>query len=159
LRTARAEPAGPPAPGRLAFRNLHTEEEIDVVYRVDGRLDPGACREIDWILRDHRTGELRHMDPALLDLLSLLRGALGTEEPFEIISGYRSPKTNAMLARASQAVSRRSLHMQGRAIDLRVPGYDLPELRATALHLHLGGVGYYPASGFVHVDVGRVRWW
>jgi len=150
---AEAEPRG------LAFRNLHTGEEIDVVYRVDGHLDPGALREIDWVLRDFRTGEARPMDRRLLDLLWRLRAALDTTEPYEVISGYRSQATNAMLARQSRGVSRVSLHMKAMAIDVRIPDRPLLALRDAALGLRLGGVGYYPTSDFVHVDVGRVRWW
>jgi uncharacterized protein YcbK (DUF882 family) len=150
---ATAEPRG------LSFRNLHTGEAIDVVYRADGELDLGALREIDWVLRDFRTGEARPMDRRLLDLLWKLRAALDTTAPYEVISGYRSPVTNAMLARESRGVSRMSLHMKAMAIDVRIPDRPLLALRDAALGLRLGGVGYYPASDFVHVDVGRVRWW
>ena len=143
----------------LAFRNLHTGEAVDVVYRVDGRLDPEALREIDWVLRDFRTGEARQIDRRLLDLLWRLRSALDTEEPYEVISGYRSPATNAMLRRAGRGVARGSLHVRAMAIDVRIPDRPLPAVRDAALGLRLGGVGYYPASGFVHVDVGRVRVW
>jgi uncharacterized protein YcbK (DUF882 family) len=146
-------------PRALAFRNLHTGEEIDVVYRADGQLDPTALREIDWVLRDFRTGEARQMDRRLLDLLWRLRAALDTTEPYEVISGYRSPATNAMLARQSRGVSRVSLHMRAMAIDMRVPNRELSVVRDTALALRLGGVGYYPTSEFVHVDVGRPRFW
>jgi uncharacterized protein YcbK (DUF882 family) len=159
---ARRASAAPPTEEdsrTLAFRNLHTEETVDVAYRVDGRLDAAALREIDWVLRDFRTGDARPIDRRLLDFLWRLRGALGTVEPYEVISGYRSPATNAMLARASRGVSRASLHMRAMAIDVRVPDRPLARLRDAALGLRLGGVGYYPASGFVHVDVGRVRFW
>lgn len=147
------------APRSLAFRNLHTGEEVSVAYRVDGRLVPEALREIDWVLRDHRTGEARPMDPRLLDLLAELRDALDTDAPFEIISGYRSPATNALLARTTTGVSRASLHVSGRATDVRVPGLSLAALRDRALGLRRGGVGFYAVSDFVHVDVGRVRSW
>ena len=146
-------------PRALGFRNLHTGETVDVVYRADGQLDHGALREIDWVLRDFRTGEARRIDQRLLDLLWRLRVALDTTEPYEVISGYRSPATNAMLRRQSRAVSRVSLHMQAMAIDVRVPDRSLAALRDAALALRLGGVGYYAASDFVHVDVGRVRIW
>jgi uncharacterized protein YcbK (DUF882 family) len=99
------------------------------------------------------------MDPRLLDLLWNLRGALDTAEPYEVISAYRSPSTNTMLRRAGRGVARGSLHMRAMAIDVRVPGQPIAKVRATALALRQGGVGYYPASGFVHVDVGRVRFW
>lgn len=154
-----AAPAVDDEPRELAFRNLHTGETVDVVYRADGQLDRAALREIDWVLRDFRTGEARPIDRRLLDLLWILRAALGTTAPYEVISGYRSPVTNAMLARPGSGVSRISLHMRAMAVDVRVPGQPLAALRATALALRLGGVGYYPSSDFVHVDVGRVRFW
>jgi uncharacterized protein YcbK (DUF882 family) len=146
-------------PRALGFRNLHTGESIDVVYRSDGELDHGALREIAWILRDFRTGEARPIDQRLLDLLWRLRTALDTTEPYEVISGYRSPRTNAMLRRQGRGVSRISLHMQAMAIDVRVPGRSLTAVREAARALRSGGVGYYPASDFVHVDVGRLRYW
>jgi len=158
-RLAAADGGPESEPRGLAFRNLHTGESVDVVYRADGQLDHGALREIDWVLRDFRTGEARRVDHRLLDLLWRLRAALDTTEPYEVISGYRSPKTNAMLRSEGRGVSRVSLHMQAMAIDVRVPGCSLTALRDTALALRLGGVGYYPASDFVHVDVGRVRFW
>jgi uncharacterized protein YcbK (DUF882 family) len=159
---ARRAPAGPPRAGdahALALRNLHTGETVDLVYRVNGRLDPRALREIDWVLRDFRTGEARPIDRRLLDLLWRLRGALDTEEPYEVISGYRSPATNAMLAREGRGVSRGSLHVRAMAIDVRIPDRPLTALRDAALGLRLGGVGYYPVSDFVHLDVGRRRFW
>lgn len=158
-RAARGEPGLGAASRTLGFRNLHTGEAVEVVYRVDGRLDPEALREIDWVLRDFRTGEARPIARGLLDVLWAVRVALDTDAPYEVISGYRSPRTNAMLARASRGVSRASLHMRAMAIDVRLPDRPLMALRDTALALHVGGVGYYPASGFVHVDIGRVRWW
>ncbi len=154
-----AQDAPETEPRALAFRNLHTGEAVDVIYRADGQLDQGALREIDWVLRDFRTGEARQVDRRLLDLLWRLRSALDTTEPYEVISGYRSPTTNAMLRREGRGVSRGSLHMQARAIDVRVPDRPLTALRDAALALRLGGVGYYAASNFVHVDVGRVRFW
>jgi uncharacterized protein YcbK (DUF882 family) len=152
-------PGDPDGPRRLAFRNLHTGEAVEVVYRVGGRYDIAALREIAWVLRDHRAGEARRVDRALLELLSRLRDTLGTTEPYEVISGYRSPATNALLVRTTDGVAPRSLHVQARAIDLRVPDRPLEAVRAAALALRRGGVGYYPRSGFVHVDVGPVRWW
>jgi uncharacterized protein YcbK (DUF882 family) len=155
---ARAEAAAP-EPAVLALRNLHTGEEISVAYRHAGHVDPAALRAIEWILRDHRTGQTRPIAPGLLDLLGRIRAGLATTEPFEVISGYRSPATNAMLARQGPGVAQGSLHMQGLAIDVRVPGRSIEALRAAALALRAGGVGYYPDPGFVHVDVGRRRWW
>jgi uncharacterized protein YcbK (DUF882 family) len=149
----------PARPKALAFRNLHTGESLRAVYWADGRFVPEALREIDWVLRDFRTGEARAIDRRLLDLLSTLRARLDTREPFEVISGYRSPATNALLHRTTSGVATGSLHVEGMAIDIRVPGRPLPGLRDAALGLRGGGVGYYPDSGFVHVDVGRVRTW
>jgi uncharacterized protein YcbK (DUF882 family) len=158
-RAAAATPATEGDPRTLAFRNLHTEETVEVTYRADGRLEPDALRQIDWVLRDFRTGEARPIDPRLLDLLWELRVTLDTTEPYEVISGYRSPATNNMLRRSGRGVARGSLHTKAMAIDVRMPGQSLAKMRATALALRQGGVGYYPSSGFVHVDVGRVRFW
>jgi len=144
---------------RLSFHNLHTGESLDAVYWADGAYVPGALKQIDAVLRDFRTGEVHPIDRCLLDLLVRLRQSLGTSEPVHVISGYRSPRTNAMLRSHSEGVAGHSLHMEGMAIDIRVPGRALREVRAAALNLAGGGVGYYPASDFVHVDVGRVRHW
>ncbi len=143
----------------MQFHNLHTGEFLDAVYRIDGRYVPAELTRVDWVLRDYRTGEVREIDRSLLDLLSALRDTLGTGEPFEVISGYRSAATNALLAATTGGVARHSLHVVGMAIDIRVPGRSLEVLRAAAKSLHGGGVGYYPKSDFVHVDVGRVRYW
>jgi uncharacterized protein YcbK (DUF882 family) len=143
----------------LAFQQLHTGEKLDVVYWAEGRYQPGALRRIDWLLRDFRSEDVHPIDPRLLDLLTVLRQRLGTSAPFQVISGYRSPATNAMLASMSEGVATNSLHMQGQAIDIRLPGRPLAALHRTALSLRAGGVGYYPRSNFVHVDVGAVRHW
>ncbi len=143
----------------LSFDNLHTGERLSAVYYRDGHYVPAGLEEIDYILRDFRLDEVKAMDPKLLDLLVALRSRLRTRSPFEVISGYRSPLTNAMLHATTEGVSPHSLHMQGRAIDIHVPGRSLGTLRMAALSLHRGGVGYYPHSNFVHVDTGRVRWW
>jgi len=148
-----------PATRTLSFYNLHTGESLKTTYCVDGTCVPGALDEINTILRDFRTGEKHEIDTRLLDLLSTIYGKAETNKPFQVISGYRSPKTNKMLRQNSSGVARRSLHMVGEAIDIRIPGRDLSWLRQTALGLKRGGVGYYPASNFVHVDVGRVRQW
>jgi uncharacterized protein YcbK (DUF882 family) len=144
---------------RLSFRNLHTGESLDAVYWADGSYIPGALERIDTVLRDFRTGDVHPIDRRLLDLLVRLRQRLCTTEPVHVISGYRAPRTNAMLRAHSEGVASHSLHMDGMAIDLRVPGRALRDVRAAALDLGGGGVGYYPASDFVHVDVGRVRHW
>ncbi|HLG88199.1 MAG TPA: YcbK family protein [Alphaproteobacteria bacterium] len=148
-----------PAARTLSFRNLHTGEGFNGAYWANGSYMPDALAEIRTLLRDFRTGDEHDIDCRLLDLLTALHGGLDTVEPFEVISGYRSPKTNAMLREVSNGVAAHSLHMEGMAIDIRVPGRSLPSLRNAALALRQGGVGYYPASDFVHVDVGRVRRW
>ncbi len=149
----------PSAARSLAFYNTHTGETLKSVYWENGRYVPGALKEIDHILRDFRVNETRPIEPSLLDLLHVIGGKLDTPAPFHIISGYRSPATNAMLASRGEGVARRSLHQYGKAIDIRVPGRELSTLRRVALALRGGGVGYYPRPDFVHVDVGRVRYW
>lgn len=153
--------AVPLAPSKrsLAFYNLHTGESLDLVYWADGRYLPDATQRIEYLLRDFRDDKVHAIDPMLLDLLTDLRSRLETMSPFQVISGYRSPETNAMLHRASEGVATNSLHLEGRAIDLRVPGRALAAVHREALAMKAGGVGYYPRSDFVHVDVGRVRWW
>lgn len=143
----------------LAFENLHTGEKLTTPYWINGAYEPEACRQIDWLLRDHRSGNATTMSRELLDLLHRLRSVLESPAPFQVISGYRSPQTNAKLASASSGVASNSLHMKGIAIDIRLPGCALPDLRQAALSLKAGGVGYYPKSNFVHVDTGRVRAW
>jgi uncharacterized protein YcbK (DUF882 family) len=144
---------------RLAFVNTHTGERLDVVYHERGRYLDDALASIDRLLRDHRSDEVTSIDRDLLDSLVALRAALDTTQPLHVISGYRSPTTNARLAAASSGVARASLHLQGRAIDIRVPGRPLARVRAAALALRAGGVGFYPRSDFVHLDTGRVRSW
>ncbi|GEO79962.1 hypothetical protein ROR02_00930 [Pararhodospirillum oryzae] len=116
-------------------------------------------REFDHVLRDHRTGQVHRIDSSLLDLLYALGGRLETGKPFQIICGYRSPETNSLLRQKSSGVARNSLHMEGMAVDIALQDRSLPQLRSAALSLQKGGVGYYPKSGFVHVDVGAVRSW
>ncbi len=146
-------------PRRLRFYNLHTDERLDAEYFANGRYVPDALASINHILRDYRRNEVKAIDPRLLDLLHALNGRLDTPAPFDVISGYRSPLTNAMLHARSEGVAAHSLHIDGKAIDIRVPGRDLATLHRTALAMRAGGVGYYPRSDFVHVDVGRVRQW
>ena len=144
---------------RLSFHNLHTGENIDLPYWVQGDYVPESLAEINHVLRDFRTDQVAAMDIRLLDLLSRVKTQLGTSQPFQVISGYRSPATNHMLSERSSGVAKHSLHMEGKAIDIRIPGVALADLRKTGLALQGGGVGYYPASDFVHLDVGRVRTW
>ncbi|HLH76077.1 MAG TPA: YcbK family protein [Candidatus Binataceae bacterium] len=148
-----------PRTRELRFYNLHTGERLSAVYCERGGYIKAALAEINYILRDFRANQVKPIDPRLLDLLYGLNRRLDTRQPFAVISGYRSPATNAMLAARSEGVAVHSLHMVGQAIDIRVPGRGLSELRRAATSLKLGGVGYYPASDFVHVDVGRVRYW
>lgn len=144
---------------RLSFYNTHTGEQLSTLYRVHDAYIPEALTEINHILRDHRNNEICSMDERLLDLLYNVQTTLGTREPLHVISGFRSQESNAMLAKLGHGVAKRSLHLQGEAIDIRVPGRDLAQVRKVALALQAGGVGYYPRSDFVHVDVGRVRYW
>jgi len=148
-----------PSERALVLYNTHTGEQLKTVYCANGEYIPGALTEINHILRDHRNEEIGAMHPQLLDLLHSISARLDSQQPLHIISGFRSKETNAMLAERSGGVAKHSLHMQGLAIDIRVPGRDLAVLRKAAIALQGGGVGYYPRSDFVHVDVGRVRYW
>lgn len=143
----------------LAFYNLHTGEATLATYWADGRYLPSELAQINYLLRDFRSGEVKPIDVRLLDMLHTLRRKMDSREALHVISGYRSPKTNAKLAEAGRGVAKRSMHMRGMAIDIRLPGRPLADLRQAAKSLRLGGVGYYPKSNFIHVDVGRVRSW
>jgi len=143
----------------LSLRALHTGEKATVTYWSRGNYVPSALQEVDHLFRDWRTGEVHPIDTALLDLLFKLRVKLRTKAPYRIISGYRSLSTNAALARRSDGVAKRSLHMGGMAIDTYLRGTELRALRDAALSLRRGGVGYYARSNFVHIDTGRVRRW
>jgi len=144
---------------RLVLHNTHTLESLAVEYCRDGAYCASALASVDHVLRDHRNGEVHAIDPALLDLLHAAAVRAGHDPEFEVISGYRSPLTNALLHERSRGVAAHSLHMEGRAIDVRLVGCDLAVLRDVALGLERGGVGFYRASQFVHVDTGRVRAW
>lgn len=149
-----------PTPVRaLAFAHTHTSETLAVTYWQGGTYDRPALDSINHLLRDFRTGQVHPIEPQLLDYLYAVRCALGCDAPFEVISGYRSPTTNEMLQQRSGGVATYSLHMQGRAIDVRVPGVPTSRLREAAAGLKMGGVGYYASSGFVHLDTGRFRQW
>jgi uncharacterized protein YcbK (DUF882 family) len=143
----------------LRFVHTHTGESARVVYWADGEYLPEGLAEIDHVLRDHYSGDEHEIDSSLLDVLHRLSQRLDSARPFHVISGYRSPVTNATLAARSGGVARRSLHMAGQAIDVRLPGCELQTLRDAALALRAGGVGYYGGPDFVHIDVGRVRRW
>jgi uncharacterized protein YcbK (DUF882 family) len=143
----------------LSFYNTHTGESMKSVYWSHGEYIPTALNGINNILRDHRTGDVKKIDTDLLNILFALQKRLGSSNPFHIISGYRSPKTNSLLRTKSKGVVKNSLHLYGKAVDIRLPGYDLKALQRTAIELKGGGVGYYSRLNFIHVDVGRVRNW
>lgn len=144
---------------KMAFYSLHTGESLETSFTANGDFLPKSLTAVNHLLRDHRTDEVCDMSPQLLTLLVDIKELLGTSKPFHVISGYRSPATNNMLSQQSGAVAKKSLHMQGKAIDIRVPGVDIKYLHKSALALKAGGVGLYSRSGFVHIDVGRVRYW
>jgi uncharacterized protein YcbK (DUF882 family) len=146
----------------LALDHTHTHERIELVYASGEHYVPQALGSLNHFLRDHYSGDVGQIDPQLFDLLHNVRQALGSGVPlsYQIISGYRSPLTNARLRSArGGGVASHSLHMEGKAIDIRLPGVPLAELRDAALSLKAGGVGYYPRDQFVHIDTGRVRTW
>jgi len=165
LRPAQSREAPAPAPTsatssrRIALLNLHTGERLDIEYCRDGAYVPQALSAIEVCLRDYRTGDRHAIDPALMDYLHEVARAAGVDPSFSVISGYRSPQTNSMLHARSSGVAQHSLHMEGRAIDVRVTGINCAELAARALDLKRGGVGYYRASDFVHLDTGAFRTW
>lgn len=144
---------------RLSFEHLHTGETLAEAYWRDGAYDEAALARIDVILRDWRTGAVAHIDWSLLDQLWVLHQRLGSDAPYRIISGYRSPRTNAALAAKSNGVAKKSLHMQGRAVDVALSDRSVEQIGQKAEAMRFGGVGYYPKSGFVHLDTGRVRRW
>lgn len=145
---------------RLLLFHLHTNERIDVVYRKGTAYVPDAVEQLDHFLRDHRTGDVTTLDPRLFDLLSDLTASVGRPgTEIDIVCGYRTPWSNEFLRRTTSGVAEHSQHMRGEAIDIRIPGVSTARLREAALGLHRGGVGYYPQSGFVHVDLGPVRRW
>jgi uncharacterized protein YcbK (DUF882 family) len=144
---------------RLSFYNTHTDEGIDVCYYSQGRYHPKALKKIDYILRDHYSHKTRPIHKELLDLLHAISVTIGEGPQFHIISGYRTVETNTMLRRKSKAVAKNSLHMQGKAVDIRIPHCDTKRLNKICKRMHAGGVGYYPESDFVHVDTGDVRFW
>jgi uncharacterized protein YcbK (DUF882 family) len=145
---------------RLRLFETHRQQRIDIVYRLGNDYIPAAIEKLDYFLRDHLNGNVPHYDPRVFDLLVQLSAAVGKPDAeIDVICGYRSPETNHYLRVHSAGVAQHSLHMQAEAIDIRMPGVKTDFLRETALALHEGGVGYYPHSNFVHVDVGRVRQW
>ena len=144
----------------LLLYNTHTAERIDIVYRRGDAYIPEALAKLDFFLRDHRTGDVRHFDPRLYDILYDLTSSVGhAGGEIDIVCGYRTSSTNESLRARTTGVAKNSLHIQAEAIDLRMPGVDTLKLRKAALALARGGVGYYPHSDFIHLDVGRVRQW
>jgi uncharacterized protein YcbK (DUF882 family) len=145
----------------LTMHHIHTDEDITITYKRDGKYDEEALKKLDWFVRDWREGESTHMDPALYDLVWEASRQVGSDQPVYVVCGYRSPKTNAMLRRRSSGVAQHSQHMLGKAMDFFIPGAAIEDIRAAGLRLERGGVGYYPHSGapFVHLDVGPVRHW
>ncbi|CAN7276198.1 DUF882 domain-containing protein [Phenylobacterium sp. LjRoot225] len=150
-----------PLPGvrRAVLHNLHTGDTFNDVFFANGRYVPDALAEAMRVLRDWRNGEEHPMDPRLFDTLHAINDRLDNNRPFQVISGYRSPRTNAMLHARSSGVADRSQHVLGKAMDVRIQGVSLRNLRNAAVDVQAGGVGYYPVSNFVHVDVARVRQW
>ena len=143
----------------LSLQNIHTGESLNTVYWAQGDYLPEALDDLNYILRDHRTGEIKPIDTQLLDLFHALSEKLCARRPFHIISGYRSQATNDLLRKCGRGVARNSLHVHGKAVDIRLPGCDLSVLRKSAMELRGGGVGYYPRPSFVHMDIGTVRYW
>ena len=157
---ARATFHTPESARNLAMDHTHTREKIELIYAVGSDYVPRALTDLNHFLRDHYSGHIGNMDAGLYDIMHEIRTALKVRIPFHIISGYRSPQTNERLRTTrGGGVAKRSLHMDGKAVDIRLPGVPLDELRDAALALKAGGVGYYPGSNFVHVDTGRVRTW
>ncbi|QIK37511.1 DUF882 domain-containing protein [Caldichromatium japonicum] len=158
--TSRRPPAAVQRPRFLSFHHLHTDEAVTLAYRVGDAYQPAALQRLNYLFRDHRTGEVRTIDPRLFDLLYDLKVYLGDPDArFEIISAYRSPATNAQLRKTSSGVARNSLHLRGQAVDVRLPDLSTRRLCEAALELGRGGVGYYRRSDFVHLDTGEVRSW
>ncbi|MFB1486986.1 MULTISPECIES: YcbK family protein [unclassified Thiocapsa] len=147
-------------PRILAFNHLHTDERLAVTYRVGDRYQRTALQEINHFFRDFRTGDQVSMDPQLLDILYDVKIHLGDPDArFDVLSGYRSPRTNQMLRETSGGVAKNSLHLTGQAIDVRFPDLPTRQIRDAAIALGRGGVGYYRRSDFVHLDTGAVRRW
>ncbi len=147
------------APRSISLYNTHTGEWLRTVYWADGHYIREAVRDINWILRDHHSDEMRPMDAGVLDVLGMMRERLDTSDPFLVVSGYRSPATNMKLYLRHEGVAKHSYHIKGMAVDLRTESRSLGQVRDAALSLQCGGVGYYPRSDFVHVDCGPIRRW
>jgi uncharacterized protein YcbK (DUF882 family) len=151
--------AAAPREKSVAFYHLTTGEQLRTVYWCQGAYLPGALQAVDYLLRDYHANEVQPIDPQLLALLFTMRQLLDTNAPFQVMSGYRSPATNATLRRSNRTAAVYSLHREGKAVDLRLPGRHLGVVRRAALAVQAGGVGYYPRRNFLHVDTGPVRSW
>ncbi len=143
----------------LSLFNPHTKERFEGIYWCDGDYVPNALNNINHIMRDIRTNEVKLIDPHLLDLIFSISIKLKPKAPFRVISGYRSPKTNTLLRKRGNGAAKKSYHIKGQAVDIRLPGHRTSVLRKAAYELKKGGVGYYPKRRFVHIDVGPVRYW
>jgi uncharacterized protein YcbK (DUF882 family) len=144
---------------RLRMTNAHTWEKLDLVYWADGDYIPDALAAINHLMRDHRADEVKAIDIKLIDQLYILVSSLETEERVHVLSGYRTPETNAKLRARSNGVAKHSLHMEARAMDINIPGVHAKNIQKNAVAMQAGGVGYYAKSGFVHIDTGKVRSW
>ncbi len=143
----------------LALHNAHTGEKENITFWSDGHYVESGLNQISWLLRDFRTGDVKAIDPRLMNILYLLNRKVESEHHIVVLSGFRSKKTNEMLRKTTEGVARRSFHMAGRAIDIRIPRVESANVQKAALRLGGGGVGYYPSSDFVHLDTGPVRTW
>jgi len=149
-----------PEKGSLSLYNTHTAERLSVTFRnTDGNYDIDALNAVNWILRCHFTNQQTVMDVNTIEFLNLVDNRLGGGNEIHIISGYRSPAYNSLLSNNGRHVAKQSLHLVGKALDISIPGTDLHTVRRTAVALKLGGVGYYPGAGFVHIDSGKFRTW
>lgn len=147
-------------PGRLRLRNTHTGERLSVTFRDRyGNYDQDSLDELNWLLRCHYSNKIHPIDIRTLEFLNSLHNKIRGEHEIQVVSGYRSPEYNALLRRTSSGVAKRSLHLEGKALDIRISGVRLSTLRKTAVGLRMGGVGYYPKSGFLHIDSGSFRTW
>lgn len=144
---------------KLHLYNIHTGEFLKATYWAEGRYQPKALAQLNKFMRDHRSGQVHAIDPKLFDLMGAVHRKFGTKGAIHIISGFRAPQTNALLAAQSDGVAHNSLHMSGKAVDIRLPGHSVRQVGKAAKTLKAGGVGTYPASDFVHIDTGRVRYW
>lgn len=158
-KTAASAHFPPLAERRLTVYNVHFDEYLETVYWKDHHYIPEALADINHIFRDRVTGKIKDIEPGLLDLLFQVQQKLGYHKPVHIVSGYRTPRANAYLKKTTKGVAWNSLHMYGKAVDIRLPGNSLNSVRRTAIELGQGGVGYYPHSNFVHIDIGSVRYW